>query len=272
MQLLPSKRITLAPSHGERAGVRGRLIAFTLLEVILAVALATGILIAMLLFYRQAADLRTALLQETDRLTSIRLVLDRITADLRSAYSAEASMETFTGDAASLQFVRLELPSFLAWTKTEAANPSAVQTGLRMVSYSTQSAMEGTNLVISGLVRTERPLAAPRVLVETAQKSAPPKGDTVSKPGPEPLTDAVRYLRFRYFDGTQWVDSWNDAALPHGVEVTLGTEPLPEEAGPGEYVPEVFRRVIYLPGHGWSTASVTGLDSAEPSKPGVTPP
>src|SRR5512135_2933355 len=103
---------------------------FTLLEVILAVALATGILIAMLLFYRQAADLRTQLLVETDRLTSIRLVLVRITADLRSACSDYESAQGLSGDTASLQFVRLELPSLSAFSKTEAGNP-AYQTDLR---------------------------------------------------------------------------------------------------------------------------------------------
>jgi type II secretory pathway pseudopilin PulG len=245
--------------------------AFTLLEVILAVALATGILIAMMLFYRQAADLRTQLLLETDRLTNIRLVLDRITSDLRSACSDNESLLGFSGDTASLQFVRLELPSPSAWSKTEATHPTLAQTDLRIVSYSTQSALDGTNLVLSGLARTERPLAPPRMLQESSRKSNPTEGDTTSKLSPELLTDAIRYLRFRYWDGTQWLDSWNDVELPHGVEVSLGTEPFPEEAAPGDYLPDVFRRVIYLPAHSWSTASIIAPDSAEPSTTTVTP-
>ena len=62
------------------------------------------------------------------------------------------------------------------------------------------------------------------------------------------LTEDIHFLRFRYWDGKGWQDSWRSSELPQGVEVSLGMEAFPPEAQPSEYPYEVFRRVIYLPG------------------------
>jgi len=101
---------------------------FTLLEVILAVAIAAGVLIGVLAFYQQTADLRGQLLREADRLATIRLLLDRMTADLRSARVDTESAQGLTGTESSLQVVRLELPPASAWAKSGPGRGSGVFT------------------------------------------------------------------------------------------------------------------------------------------------
>jgi type II secretory pathway pseudopilin PulG len=71
--------------------------AFTLVEVILAISIAIGILVVALFFHSQASHLRAQLLDESDRIAAIRLVMERLTAELRSAF--EQPQYGFTGDA-----------------------------------------------------------------------------------------------------------------------------------------------------------------------------
>jgi hypothetical protein len=60
----------------------------------------------------------------------------------------------------------------------------------------------------------------------------------------------AQFVRFRYWDGSAWLDDWNTPDLPVGVEISLGLEPLPVETSPDDYPFEQYRRVIYLPNHG----------------------
>jgi len=130
-----------------------------------------------------------------------------------------------------------------------------------MVSYRASTRTEGTNLVIAGLVRTEQPLVQMKVVVTphrtaTAPAEGAAEGETEAKKTAEPLTDAVGFLYFRYWDGTGWVKTWSDAALPKGVEINLGVEGVSPGTVPEDYPFELFRRVVYLPG---STVSYGGL-------------
>ncbi len=233
---------------------------FTLLEVILAVTIAVGILVAMMLFYRQAADLRANLLQETERIATIRLLMDRISADLRTAYSDYESMEGLKGDATSLQVLRTELPPVSGWAKGDGERVVVPLTHLKRVAYRTASAVQGTNLVVTGLIRTEQAALMQRIVEESptpgveqaGQRETPVESKVVE---PEPLTDAIRFLRFRYWDGAEWVTSWDDVALPKGVEVCLGSDAAPEDFDADIYPFEMFRRVIYIPGHAVASSS-----------------
>jgi len=59
--------------------------AFTLVEVVLAIAISVGIMFVALCFYSQCSNLRTQLIDEAERIGTIRLFLQKITSDLRSA-------------------------------------------------------------------------------------------------------------------------------------------------------------------------------------------
>ena len=118
---------------------------FTLLEVVLAITIAIGLLLVAMTFYQQSTSLRGQLMEEAERLSAVRQVMDRLAADLRVAPAHDRV--GFTGDSNSLRFATTALP--LA--------SGGMQTDLRRVAYRAIYAGEGTNLSVSGLVRTEEP-------------------------------------------------------------------------------------------------------------------
>lgn len=218
------------------AQLNGGRTAFTLVEVILAIGIATGILVVALSFYQQAAGLRGQILEASDRISAIRLLMDRLTTELRSARAHD--WEGFTGDAASLRFVRTEALPPAAWTRAQPC------TDLKLITYGVTTGLEGTNTIITGITRADRPVLEPRQNRAATTLDAAASTNNVV----EPLTDAIRFLRFRFWDGTAWLDSWTDVVPPLAVEVSFGIEPQPDDALPEEYPFEVFRRVVLLPG------------------------
>jgi len=111
---------------------------------------------------------------------------------------------------------------------------------------------EGTNAVVIGFNRVETPLVEMRAAAVATNREAfsfngamDPLA-TATNRVVEPMTQVIRFVHFRYFDGGEWRESWDGVDLPLGVEVTLGSEPAtPEDE---EYSAEVFQRLIYVPG------------------------
>jgi type II secretory pathway pseudopilin PulG len=225
--------------------------AFTLVEVLLAVGILAGLLVVVLYFYQQAAQLRTELLLDTERSSSARLLMERLTGELRAARSHTFYAVPLVGDATYLQFITTDLPSQTAWAGEHLGRVSRPETDLKLISYRREVSREDTNLV--GIARSEEPLVELRTpgfneSTIVAQSSGTNKPDSVV------VTEAFPFVRFRYWDGQAWTESWNNTFLPSAVEVTLGSEPLPTEVEPADYPSEVFRRVIYLPGSVRDTA------------------
>jgi hypothetical protein len=123
----------------------------------------------------------------------------------------------------------------------------APRTDLRLVSYGLSKALDGTNEVATGLTRTEQPLVEKPAT--SSAFSPPPAPDATNAPtrSLEPMTDSIRLLRIWYWDGNGWLATWKSDQLPRGVEITLGGEPLPDDASIADYTGELYRRVIYLP-------------------------
>ena len=215
--------------------------AFTLLEVVLAIGIAVGMLVVVLFFYQQTADLRAQLLQRTEQLSTARLLMDRITAELRTTRRHEYFQGAFIGESDFLQFIKTDIPSRVAWRSGALGRAATVETDLKLVRYSLNSS-GGTNIL--GLARSEESLLEARSLRAASDLAT---SQSVSNSLPL-LTEDIHFLRFRYWDGKSWQDSWRSSELPQGVEVSLGMEAFPPEAQPSEYPYEVFRRVIYLPG------------------------
>jgi len=208
---------------------------FTLIEVVIAISIAIGIMLVLLFFYSQAANLRAQLIQEAERLSTIRLLMDRLTMELRTARPHAFYEATFLGDAQFIQFVRTDLVSPAGWKQGERV--SLAQTDLKLVRY---SASVDTNA--AGIYREEEPLVEMR---KTRSASVTVDVEPIKKP--EPLSDEIRYMHFRYWDGKKWLESWDGIKPPLGVEITLAFEP-PVAAEQGVLEGEVFRRVVYLPG------------------------
>jgi len=230
---------------GSRAAQR-RSHGFTLIEVLLAIVIVTGLLVVALYFYQQAAQLRTDLQEQTERISAARLLMDRLTTELRCARRHSYFEVPLVGQRSSIQFITTSLPSRAAWAGEAYGRISRPETDLKFVSYKIAAGAEGTNAV--GLTRSEEPLVVKRE-VPTATATLP-EGRTNGAAGML-MTEQLKALQFRYWNGSAWEDSWNDTRLPQAVEITLSAEPLPDPAEPaGEPAPteDVFRRVVYLPG------------------------
>jgi hypothetical protein len=215
--------------------------------VILAVTIAAGLLVVAISYYQRSAELRNQLLAESERLTTMRLVMDRISLDLRTAFAEPR--QGFSGTSDSMKFAHLGSPT-----------PGNLAEGaMKLVTYSVATNMLGaagtnslgTNSDVIGFNRTETPLVEMRVA------SATTNSDALSFNGAmdplamatnnfvEPLTRAIRLVHFRYFNGSEWLDLWDGVDLPMGVEVTFGDEPAsPDDE---EYSGELFKRVIFVP-------------------------
>jgi len=221
--------------------------AFTLLEVVLAISLAIGILLVLLFFYQQAANLRAELVSQAERVSAVRLVMERITSELR-ATRAHGFYPAVIGDAESLQVITTgDLPQS-AWRTGERV--TRAQTDLKFVRYSLESYANGTNVSVKAFSRTEEPVVLERSKprIDAGAVTA----DASEAKRAEPLSEEIHFVRFRYWDGKAWLDSWDGTGMPSGVEINLGFEvPLPEE-GVAALPEEVFRRVVYLPGSGAS--------------------
>ena len=209
---------------------------FTLIEVVLAIGIAIAIMLVLLFFYNQAANLRAQLMQEAERLSTIRLLMDRMTMELRSSRAHAFYELTFLGETQFIQFVRTDLVSPAAWKQGERV--SSAQTDLKLVRYS----LNGDTNSLAGLYREEEPLVETRTV-----RNASVTVDITPAKRPEPLSDQIRYAHFRYWDGAKWLDAWDKTKPPVGVEISLGFEaPLIDEQG--KLSGEIFRRVVYLPG------------------------
>ncbi len=220
--------------------------AFTLIEMLLAISIAVSMLIVALLFYRQTADLRNQILLESERLATLRLLSDRIAGDLRLAAGGTGFGQEFRGDTGSMSFVRVSSPG---------GQPGFAQGGddRVRVTYVAVMANDGTNQAVRGLDRLEETLMAPRSFGGRSAQLAVPTGFTTNTLGaftnsaPDPLTELVRHLHFRYWDGSAWVEGWTNSTPPPGVEVVLGADPQPAETVESESPGEQFRRVVFVP-------------------------
>jgi type II secretory pathway component PulJ len=219
---------------------------FTLIEVVLAIGIAAGILMVVLFFYRQTEALRTGLLEETSRIAAARLIMERLSQELSAARSCESLQQGLSGGSDNLQFVRLDFPQPSCWTNQTNWVAAPAPTPFRLVSY---SLVQGTNSGGSGLLRSEKALSRRAPIAVFTNEDDTSLGGGIS-PSTNGLPIAqLQFLRFRYYDGTNWLDAWSGPELPVGLEVSLGVEPLPPELTLDEYPSEVYRRVIYLPNH-----------------------
>ncbi len=239
---------------------------FTLIEVLLATAIATGLLLVAILFYRQTADLRSQVLGQADRYAQIRLVLDRLSADLRTARAHAGDPDAFSGNGTAIRFERA------AWTGLAPGATASLLVGgsdLTQVTIAAIQSLDGTNLTVTGLDRIEEPLALRKGRGATSETGSPSiatqsgvsrsgsgrsggafengLGNAPSRPA-DPLSDSIRFVRFRYWDGAGWMDGWTNFSPPPGVEITLSCEAPVEGTNVSEYSSEMFRRVVFLPG------------------------
>lgn len=236
-----------------------------MVEVVLAIAIAIGILTVALYFHHQSAQLRGQLIDQSEQIAATRLLMERLTTDLRTAYSQP--QVPFVGSNTFLRFARLNVSSSSLGNSSNQLT-SALGSDVTVVSYEVGSALKGTNLVITGIHRAEQPFqnfASAQIserLVGT--NTVVMEGFTQTNRVRRPITDRVHYLSFGYWDGFGWRERWSSSRLPQAVRITLGWSALAEGASEAEYGGELFRRVVVLPGYGASMESREDLLGPSP--------
>lgn len=220
--------------------------AFTLLEVVLAVVLVVLVLGGVLAFYRFAAEARSDIMRKADALSARRLIMERITLELQTAFVSSHDGLSLNGSWDRLSLSTATMPKPSAWVVREATDTTVTnEQGVETVSYSLRTHTEDDEtVVIDGLERLSQP-AITQGLADL------PYGTSSL------LSSEVKFVRFRFWDGAAWNDGWNGATLPMGVEVVLGAEPLPVGSDPTAYSTPIARRVIFVPG-GAASATSTG--------------
>lgn len=221
--------------------------AFTLLEVVLALSLTVGLLGGVLGFYRHVLNVRTAVVRQAERVASVRLVMDRITGELRGAmvypflgFGMDGQVDV-EGKTCRMKFISVSLPGPAAWAvRKTTEDPIPPEYDMQLVGYRllTVEDEQGVGQIV-GLERTCQKILGARTAEEGPDKEIVPAL----------LSGHIKFLRFRYWQDNDWVDTWSEGGLPLAVEITLGAEPLPEDTEPEDYPPEYesHRRVIYLP-------------------------
>lgn len=219
--------------------------AFTLFEALLAIALSIGIVGGTMALYQQAVTTRQRISEDLEVLTAERIIMDRMTQELRSALVYPFLGFGLEGEADSVTFMTSTVPGPAAWAvRTGTEDPVPPETDLQMVTYRMRTYEDDYGMLqVAGIERScQKILGSP-----TAREGA--EVSTVL------LTPYIQHMQFAFFDGSTWTNKWQDKGLPLAVEVIMGFPPLPDEVEAQDYPDPVFRRVIYLPG---ATTSIQG--------------
>jgi prepilin-type N-terminal cleavage/methylation domain-containing protein len=248
---------------------------FTLVEVILAILIISGIMTVLLYFYHRSAQVRQAVIEETEFLSTSRMLFEQLSTELRSARIVEDQFLGLEGTSNSISFVCTSIPQTARWiTSTNEAVILPPSTDLKRVSY---RLLSGTNTferrgidrleeLVLGAAFTSGTNATEFVSASETNLTADIEASSISTNfifrGRLPLTEKVQFIQFRYWAGTNWIDSWGGMDLPGGVEITVGRDPMPAEGSAEGYPFELFRRVVYLPNSTHPTNRVV-IETAE---------
>ena len=252
--------------------------AFTLLEVLLAVVIATGLLSTAMYFYQKSSRFRSDLILETERIASARLILNRMSTELRSTLQHPVRNIGFKGGSNWVEFLKTEIPSEASWAmSTENSSSSAYpEAGYRLIRY--ELAMK--NVIDTGLDNTANREMIENLNLDNNSDVAPggdfpslKQGDAIDRTErrlltakastnslatvriePVRITDQLKYMQLRYLNNGNWAENWGGPNPPAGIEISLGIDPLSVTNLLEEYTNHVYRRIVRIP---TSIASIT---------------
>jgi len=236
---------------------------FTLLEAVLALTLAIGIIGGTMGLYDHAVTIRQRVSDESEVLTAERIIMDRVTQELRSAIVYPFVGLGLQGQEDSITFMTTTVPGPAAWAVRKGTeDPVPPETDLLLVTYRLRTYEDTYKMTQSaGIERTCQKILSSPTATEGTEIS------TVL------LTPYIQHLQFRFFDGSTWTNVWQDKGLPLAVEIVMGFPPLPEETEVQDYPYPVFRRMVYLPGASTSLQGpvIRGLTGGRPGVVGGGP-
>ena len=264
--------------------------AFTLLEVLFAVVIAAGLLATAMYFYHKSSRFRSDLILETERIASARLILNRMSTELRSTLHHPVRNIGFKGGSNWVEFLKTEIPSEASWAmSTENSSSSAYpEAGYRLIRY--ELAMK--NVIDTGLDNTANREMIENLNLDNNSDVAPggdfpslKQGDAIDRTErrlltakastnslatvriePVRITDQLKYMQLRYLNNGNWAENWGGPTPPTGIEISLGIAPLSATNLLEEYTNHVYRRIVRIPTSIASTTPTndTNLEEEQP--------
>jgi prepilin-type N-terminal cleavage/methylation domain-containing protein len=238
----------------------------TLLEILLAMSLLVTLTSMTYWFYSSSMETNQRGTMEADKLRLARVVLDRITTEIRQASSTTAEDRMgIRGEKESIAISTLRVPTKeLSKKHSSRTAPPPAEFDLVAVQYKIARHPDilhddGYEMPL-GLARVE--VLIPRAVApgeaDTGQTEQPAEGSTDGAAPPEKVlldelfseegtgdkdvslgpdinweelyAPEIRFLRFCYYDGYKWWDDWQVAGenpLPQLVQITIGFESHP---------------------------------------------
>ncbi|MCZ6682783.1 MAG: prepilin-type N-terminal cleavage/methylation domain-containing protein [Planctomycetota bacterium] len=253
-----------------RRGVGGRRRGgFTLLEVLLAIGLITLMSSTMFVFYNQTLRARERGTKMIVDSQLARVVAMKIAEEIRSCNGFLLG-PGISGDdrMIKIQTVVITDPELYIRRSIED-DPLPAQSDIREVQYYLAYDEEET-FVYPDETESWKPLGLVRREIKTLNQVLIDETDSEDVEL-DLLAKELTYLRFRYFDGVDWIDKWDIGesaegsfgnSLPQAVEITVGYTPLPPDEDeeidleadpdlipsiPERYSPQTYSVTVRLP-------------------------
>ena len=216
---------------------RGR--ALTLLETILAVSILVALMGLMFWFYGSTLDTREDGLARTANLQLVRVILDRMANEVRTASgNTEGYGAGLVGYKHAFSVNTPVIPDRIlsekrSLTDKQIAGQFDLQEVRYYIGWDEENLDEDGNPRALGLVRRVSKTYNRGVYVEKATKGDDVEDEESLAVKEELYAPEIKYLDILYSDGMNWWEDWDlpgGNSLPLMVRITIGFEPvLPED-------------------------------------------
>lgn len=228
---------------------------FTLLEVILALSIVSVVSGIMYWFFWNTVSVTDREASQSRDVQLVRAVLDRLVREIRQSNGLAANhygagiigrKDPRLGSAISINTVVLPDKN-LMYPRSITDQQDVGQFDLQEVKYYIGWDEENTDE--DG---EPRPLGLIRRVSKTFLREVVIEGDEEGDAGDKETTVAVKeelyapeikYIEFKYFDGTSWWDDWEVTqgnSLPQIIRVTVGFEPVPPSEAEANFMEDDF--------------------------------
>lgn len=205
--------------------------AFTLIEVIVALAIMILMVAVAFSFFSQVGVIRAQASSTAERTQLAKHVLERIAAELRGCVGFDQVgfpvEQRLAGQRRSITFLTTSLPDrerFRFLSPDE--EPPPAHADLSEVGYQLwcdpQEQDENGQPIVAGIIRSEK---------KTLNQYVVDEEDPLEIRHELEAAD-LKYLEFRYFDGAEWDTKWEvdqGNSLPHLVLIIVGFNPITDD-------------------------------------------
>ncbi len=229
---------------------------FTLLETLLALAIIIMVLGTVYSFYNFSMQLTVSGREKLDDVQMARVILHKMAFELRAITSSGSRFAAvLDGEADQAGFITTAIPSRLVFFPQDIMDSGKpIEHDLRNVKYYIARSEDRDKKAL-GLGRDElRCLLTPLVERKDATDLTP---EEIAKDKEERekfkvhldlgsnkaladqpviqqalISEKIKFLRFDYYDGKQWVNTWQGKkadAIPRAIQITIGFKEMSEE-------------------------------------------